>query len=356
MSTIKLIDKARTQIITKHAFFSSILLKRTILEVQSGTASMDRGGTIRYNPAWIESEKFDAQMMVFLLCHECMHYMFMHTWRRGSRNHSLFNDACDAVINETLIKMNVGKFIEGGIRWPGAEDMNAEEVYELMLKQQQDSGESPDGNKGGGSIGPDLAETGDGDPETGEGEGQPVTAEQLAAQEAAVKVDIAQARNAAKQIGQMHGLMDRIVAEILTTKVPWYEYMERFFTRQSDNDFSYEKCDRRYMSRRLWLPGLSGFGMGTVCIIVDVSGSVSARELAEFSANINKILEACMPEKTVVIFCHSRVVGTPMEYGPDEFPIRLSCPESGGTDMTKGIDYVMEHHPDADEDVRRSGA
>jgi predicted metal-dependent peptidase len=362
-----LLPKAKTRIITRHAFFSSILLKRPIGLITHGSARMHRSGKIEINLEWCEKHDITVGNMVFLLCHECMHYMFMHTWRRGTRDPSLWNIATDAVINETLIAMGVGDFIKGGVRWKGAQDMSAEEVYAAMLSMMDGklpeggmpAGGSDDGQVPGmGGIGRDLCETGEGD---GDGDGEDgadgddgmssskmPTETELKGKEAELKVEIAQARNAAKQIGQLHGLMERLVEDLLTVQTPWYEYMERFFTRAVDNDYSFAKCDRRFIHQRVWLPGLDGHGMGKAGIIVDVSGSISSRELSEFSGNINKILESCQPEKTIVAFCHTRVVGTPDEYGPDEFPIRLKCSESGGTDMTSAINWFMQHHPDVD--------
>jgi predicted metal-dependent peptidase len=363
-----LIPKAKTQIITRHAFFSSILLKRPLGLMDHGTARMHRNGKIEINLAWCESVGLTVGNMVYLLCHECMHYMFMHTWRRGNRDPMLWNMATDAVINETLIHMQVGDMIKGGVRWKGAENMSAEEVYDAMLKEM--GGKLPEGGMpaegqgsgdgtGGqvpamGGIGRDLCETGEDGGEDGDKEDdgmssskQPTEAE-IKGQEAELKVEIAQARNAAKQIGQLHGLMERLVEDILTVPTPWHEYMERFFTRSVDNDYSFSKCDRRFIHQRVWLPGLDGHGMGKAGIIVDVSGSINQRELTEFSGNINKILESCQPEKTIVAYCHTQVVGTPDEYGPDEFPIRLKCSESGGTNMVSAINWFMRHHPDVD--------
>jgi predicted metal-dependent peptidase len=57
--------------------------------------------------------ELSAEERVFLLAHEAMHVAHMHNFRIGTRNHKLWNDACDYAINIGL--RNAGlKLPQGG--------------------------------------------------------------------------------------------------------------------------------------------------------------------------------------------------------------------------------------------------
>ena len=98
-------------------------------------AAVTPRGRILYNPEAIE--KLSVEEIVFLLCHEVLHIAFSHSLRRGEREHYLFNIASDAVINEMLIELEIGKFIDSGVRLRGAQSRTAEDIYDETLKENQ---------------------------------------------------------------------------------------------------------------------------------------------------------------------------------------------------------------------------
>ena len=124
----EVIDKltqAKTRLSLTEPFFSTILYRfPTQATDLVPIAAVTPRGLILYNPKAIEN--LTVEEIVFLLCHEVMHIALAHCLRRDSRDHHIFNIACDAVINETLIAMGIGQFIENGIRMPGAENRTAE--------------------------------------------------------------------------------------------------------------------------------------------------------------------------------------------------------------------------------------
>lgn len=353
------IDRAKTQIIMNHPFYASILLKRPLIEtVQIPTAAVNAKGQIYYNPEWFGELTIDEIM--FVLCHECMHYMWMHCLRRYHREAKQWNKACDAVINETLKKCGVGSMPAKGIEWPGAEDLSSEQVYDLMTNNSTTTSGGSGGEVSDDSQGPQGQQDGQSDGGNDEGwgigndidESEQLDESERAQIEAEVKVEIQQAANAAKQMGKMPGILERFVEALLEVKTPWYEKLYQFFSRLVEDDFSWERFDRRFLFLDIRLPWFAGQGLNKVVIIVDVSGSISDDELQEFSGHVNTVLEACNPEVCYVVFVHSRVVTSDIrEYTPQDFPVDLKCSESGGTDMTKGIDWMMEHHPDADATI-----
>lgn len=342
--SITVLDKAKTHLITYHPFYASILLKRELMPCESiPTAAIDARGQIRYNPKWLLS--MTRPEVEFLLAHECMHYMFTHLLRKGHRDPMLWNYACDAVINEMLKACQLGQMPKGGVEWPGAEQMSAEEVYD-MLPEKPDLPKRP----GGSGDGEGPGEQGD-EPLWGIGEDldDSVKLDEAARAEieAEARVEMREAINTAKRVGKLPAPLKRMVDKLLEVKTPWYEKMFRFFTRASDNDYSYNVFDRRFLHISTYLPWFDGQGLNKAVIINDVSGSISTDEQNEFGGHFNRILETCQPAELYCVYVHTQVCKVDM-FTPDDFPVMFECDESGGTDMTAGIKWVVENHPDAD--------
>lgn len=114
------ISKAAVGLLLRHPFFGSLLYRHDVLISESvETAAVTLNRTILLNPEFVK--KCSAPQLEFLLAHEVMHVVFAHIARRGDRDPVIYNIACDAVINETLIAEDVGAFIDGGIRMEGAQ-------------------------------------------------------------------------------------------------------------------------------------------------------------------------------------------------------------------------------------------
>ena len=393
------VDVAMNWLIQFAPFYASCLFRRKLEEVKTmPTACINVHGQIRYNPEWFAS--LTIMEVVFVLAHECMHYMLMHIARIGSRDPALWNRACDAVINEILIACGVGTPPEGAVRWPNAENMTAEEVYDAMVEAGEtgDSPEPPEGGQGkpceDGESGDSPSESDDGDEDDGdeddgdedgesgnnpsesddgdEGGGdegdtdQPqagntwcggdmdlsegeLTTEEKAVLEADVRVEMHEAVESAKRMNNMPAVLQKFTSKIMEVKTPWHSKLLRFMTEPSDDDFSWVKLDRRFVAQDEYLPWFDGQSMGEVALIWDVSGSIGSRMKDHFASHFNLILDTCQPSKVIAVPCHSRVVVDDIvEYKPEDYPVTLNCRQSGGTDMTEGLKYVYQNYPDVE--------
>lgn len=339
LAKASVLEMAITWLIMNHPFYASILLKRELRATTAiPTACVDARGTISYNPNWFAT--LNKRQIAFVLAHECMHYMFCHLLRRGTRDGRLFNVACDAVINCMLLAcgFTTDDMPEGGITYPGAEDMNAEHVYDLIKDDHKYNQKGqPGGGDGDWGIGEDLDDS------------VPLTEEARSEIEAETRVDIHQAVESAKRMGKLGGPLKRLAEELLAVKTPWYDKFYRFFTRAGETDFAYPALDRRFVGVEEYLPWYTGTGkLGKGVFICDVSGSISAAEYATMGHHLNHMLDTCQPEEFWVVFVHTEIVGEPKRYTPEDYPVVLECDDSGGTDMTVGIRWAMKHHSDAD--------
>ncbi|QGV77700.1 DUF2201 family putative metallopeptidase [Streptomyces ficellus] len=69
----------------------------------------------------------------FVLAHEMLHAALRHGDRRGARDPYLFNVAADYVVNGWLVEMGVGTMPEGLLYDPELKDLSAEEVYDRIV-------------------------------------------------------------------------------------------------------------------------------------------------------------------------------------------------------------------------------
>lgn len=324
------ITKAKTQIMIRQPFWASILLRRPLTITESvPTAAVSARAAIYVNPHFVN--KLTVQQAVFLLCHEVGHVIMDHTTRRGSRDPERWNIAGDAVINDLLKIDQVGEFIEGGVDMPGSAKKSTDQVYNELP-------ESPSGGgKGPGGIGSDI-QPGQGD---GTGNEPPMSESERKAQESQIKVELAQAAQAAKMQGKLSAAVADFVGDMLEVKTPWYDILERHMTARIRGDYSWARPNRRFISQGHYLPSTGKTPtLGELVIQVDVSGSISQKELAYYNGHMKRIVDLCAPEKVHVLYVDTRVVHH------DEFAIgeefSLSFRSGGGTYMVAGIKYLEE--------------
>ena len=314
------LDKARVEITLRHPFFASILMKRKMLpRTDIKTAAVDQRGQIYYNPDFVASKTVGE--LVFLLCHEVGHVIGQHASRLGTRNHKKWNIAGDAWINDMLRAAKVGEFIEGGVDMPGSKDETVDSIYNKLP-------DNPDGD-GPGGIGDDLLQ-----------EGQPLTPEELDKIDAETRVEIAQAAQAAKAQGKMPAELEKLVADLIDVKTPWHDILERYMTSLARGDYSWARPNRRF-AKTAYLPSVGTTQqMTSIAIQVDVSGSISERELAYYNGHLKRIVELCSPETIHVLYTDTGVVAHEVFPRGEEF--NLSFRSGGGTDMEAGFAYLDE--------------
>ena len=305
------LDKAKVQLTIKQPFIASLLLRRELtLTDDVPTASIDRRGVIRLNPKFIEP--LSDRKLQFLLAHECMHHAFSHTLRRGARDPKLWNQAGDAVINETLIQSGIGEFIEGGVRMLGADNLSSEDVYALL----QDDPEQATGGSSG--IGDDLDET-----------GEPMDETEKAEALADAQRELVEAAAAAKMTGKLPAGLARLVKESLQSHTPWHSILADYMQSFVNADYSWSRPNRRHIASGVYLPGHDRKPvMGPVVFAIDTSGSVSDHDLAHYQGHINAIVETCQPEKVIVLYCDTHIAGRD-EFGPGE-PVQFTHIAGGG--------------------------
>ncbi len=137
------ITSARSKLITKTPFFAELLMAMDTVEDESKCPTLGTDGVnIYYNPAYVDS--LNDKELTYVMVHETMHAALGHIWRRDSRDPSLFNIACDYIVNGYIDELIQGnKYASNIMARPNGLlsdnsyiNMSVEEVYRDLLKKQ----------------------------------------------------------------------------------------------------------------------------------------------------------------------------------------------------------------------------
>lgn len=323
------IDKAKAQIVLDHPFFASILLKRKLTPTKDvPTLAVDARGNIYYNEKFVED--LTVPQLVWGLCHEIGHVVGQHALRKKHRDHRKWNYAGDAWINDMLDDCGVGTRIPNTVDMKGSKDKTTETIYDELPS-------SPDGGGSGTGGSSSDWDNGLGDDIMSEN----LTESEIKEIEANGKVEIAQAAQAAKARGKLPGKLAEMVADILNVKTPWYDILERYMTDCVKQDQTWTKPNRRHIGAGVYLPSIASEpAMGELAIQVDVSGSISKRELDYYNGHLSRIIKQCNPTKVHVLYTDTDVQKyVEFEQGAD---VQLEFYSGGGTDMPAGFDYLND--------------
>jgi len=347
------IQKARTSLILDHPFFGSLLFRLKGHECRSVPTMATDGVSLYYNPDFVET--LTAATLAGTLAHEVMHPALHHHVRRSGRDPKRWNVACDFAINPLLV--DAGLSLPDGVlidnRFRG---MSAEQIYNLIESEsetEQDSSKEDGDDEPGGEGSKDEA-PGGGDlysptaPVTEGGIGQVLDAplpdeETPTIEEQAREWDVAvnQATTVARQAGKVPAGLNRTLEGAAEASVDWREMLRRLWSDTIAADYSWMRPNRRHVWADLYLPGVIREGVGEIAIAVDCSGSVNARQLALFEAEVRSILEGQRPQRVHVLYFDSEVQkAETYEAGQ---PVHLNPVGGGGTEFSSCFDWLDEH-------------
>jgi len=349
------IRKARTALLLDHPFFGSLLFRLKGDECRSIPTMATNGVVLRYNPAFVDT--LNAATLAGVLAHEVLHPALQHHVRRSGRDSRRWNEACDYAINPLLL--DAGLSLPDGVlvdhRFRG---MSAEQIYNLREAeaQPQPSGQNSASEGAGDGSGETSEKQCCTDeptaPETEGGVGQVLDAPlpddgtpSVEEQAREWRVAVNQAITLSKQAGKAPAGLARTLEGAAEAQVDWRELLRRLWSDTIPADSSWMRPNRRHIWSGLYLPGVAREGTGEIAIAVDCSGSVNARQLRLFEAEIRSIIEGQRPERVHVLYFDAEVhkVDT---YMAGEM-LHLEPVGGGGTDFGPCFDWLNEHgiHP-----------
>jgi predicted metal-dependent peptidase len=348
------IQKARTALLLDHPFFGSLLFRLGGRVTGSIQTMATDGVSLFYNPEFVE--RLNAAELAGVLAHEVMHPALQHHTRRGDRDRKRWNMACDYAINPLLLDagLTLPKDVLIDHRFRG---MSAERIYNLIDEQQgQDRSSSEEENQDDSSSDQEVGKqpgnpSADGKPTaptTPGGFGQVLDAPEperddghtVAEQVREWKIAVEQAENVAKLAGKLPAGVTRSLEQSEAAGVNWRELLRRAWSETIPSDYSWMPPNRRHIWAGLYLPGVRCEGAGEIAIAVDCSGSINARQLGLFEAEIRSILEGQHPNRVHVLYFDTEVHKA--EVYEAEQSIVLTPVGGGGTNFAPCFRWLDE--------------
>jgi predicted metal-dependent peptidase len=324
------LTEAMSYLIAQQPFFAVYMLDmmkvvESDVVPNAGTDSV----TIFVNPKFFA--KLELKERVFVLCHEILHGIMQHPERarlyqdRGvgpdlkEWSHKRWNIACDYIINDTLVKSQVGKAPAMGLFNPNfTKDDLADEVYE---KIPDDDKQNWDNHIVG-------------DPST-------------APPKAAVQRALRSAEAAAKAQGKLPDALKRLVDDFCEPQVTWQEYLRKTITSMAGRDqTTWARPNRRKLAvaPHIYWPGRAGSMTGPIAVEVDTSGSIGQKELTTFMSELHGILTDATPERLYLMYVDAEVHGEIIELSDvnELLDAASRAGGGGGTDMTVVFKEIEE--------------
>jgi len=357
--------KARMDLIFNHPFFGVLAFHLKMVELEAPVEIVDFKGkkvassnitfatdykNLYYNPklveAWLADKSVGHARVVAAIAHEIMHNVMHHGLRQQKRHQMKWNYAADLAINPILKDCG----FQVGEEWALDDkfrDMSSEAIYAKL----------PEPKTINITIGHGGSE-GDGKKQKGQGQhicgglfevtdenGKPLSTAEKDQLEAEMNILIAQAAATAKNQGKLPGALKEFVDNILEPKVRWQDKLRRFMETVSQNDYNWNRPNRRHIQRGLYLPSLHSHDLNNLVVVIDTSGSISTQDLEQFAGELSDILEVVGAGTTHVVYCDA-AVNKVETFTRNDLPLHLEVIGRGGTDFRPPFKWAEENSVD----------
>lgn len=376
----KKLATARTRLILEKPFLGALVLRLPMVRANEGwcETTFSNGKSFYYNEHYIDA--LSPEQTQFALAHEALHCALSHFARRQHRVKHRWDMACDFAINPMLINDGMKPPVDA-LYLRQYDNMTAEEIYPLLedndndqeRELEQELNEDSDNNEGEGGTGdqhdqkegkdqkqkgdkgqgeddggarqdnsePDDSEGKGNRPpdEEGEGEPDPLTPQEIESLSLQWQQRMASAAQQAIQAGKLGGSMARMVDHLLQPKLPWRMLLARYMTMVARDDYSYSRPSSRRGDPVIY-PSLRSSQLDIV-IAIDISGSISEKEVAEFVSEVDAI-KSQLRARITLLACDSKLAqGSPWKFEPwDEFAMPKKFKGGGGTSFKPVIEWA----------------
>lgn len=351
-------EVARTRMVLSLPFIAACVMMLKLVEDKSVKTAETDGSAIFYNPDFINP--LTMRQVMWLMAHEALHCVLLHHAREGKRDHELWNIAGDYAINLILDEVKQLEFINGCYIDFAYKGMSTEEIYNLLYRlSPQQQQKLKDNHKDAGSFRsakqgkPKEGESEGSESDDGAGdvkakEGQPkdgqIPSTQFSQdQETKWMIFTNQTRAIAEKMQQGFGSagLERLIDKLDDSIVPWEQKLHIFAEKVSNEEYSWNRFNRRYISSGFYFPSMHSESLGFLVIAVDTSGSISPNDLNRFAAEINAIkrIYNC---RIMVIYCDAEISQDSIQIFEEYDQVELKPRGLGGTDFRPPFEYVKK--------------
>jgi predicted metal-dependent peptidase len=325
---------ARTRLILDKPFLGALVLRLPLKAAEWCRTTATDARAFYYNPRWIES--LNGPQVQFALAHEALHCALGHFARRGHRVRRKWDIACDLAINPLLVDEGLVPPVEAFVL-DVYRGMAAEEIYpciddndnetESMDDHLWDQDNESDGGQGGQGSAPAPP--------------PPLSAQEKEQLQQQWQRHLAAAAQRAREAGKLSGQLARLTEAALAAQVSWRALLAQYLSQAARDDYTWLRPSRR--EGDVILPSLRSHS-GDIHVAIDVSGSVTEKDLAEFLGELNA-LKGTTPVRITLFACDSELAaGAPWTFEPwDELRLPQQFAGGGGTSFAPVFDWIARH-------------
>ena len=339
---------ARVGLLLRHPFFGNMATRLIIKEASDWcpTAATD-GRHLYYSVPFFA--KMDNKEIEFVIAHEILHCVFDHMTRREDRDPQIHNIAADYIVNNTLVRDNIGKKpadipIFQDFKYEGK---TSEEVYDDIYKKYDEEELK--------QLGQLLDEHIDWDKDSQDnqkapskkgnkkGQGQPsYSKEELKKIRDEIKESMMGAAQAAGA-GKVPAEIERMIKELTEPKMNWREILRQQIQSTIKNDYTYIRPSRKGWHTGAVLPGINYDETIDICIGIDMSGSIGNEQGADFLGEVQGIMSEYQ-DYNIKVWCFDTKVYNEQDFTADNGMDlnQYQLMGGGGTDFNANWEYMKE--------------
>lgn len=324
---------ARVALLLKNSFFGNLATRLKLVNADEwlATAATD-GRNFYYNSRFIMMLATRGEVE-FLFAHEVLHVCYDHMGRRGDRDPQIWNIADDYAVNADLKRHKVGDFITTvpclyDIKYDGKP---AEEIYDDLIKNAKKIDLDELAEK---LLDDHLDSDGEGDGSDQEGKGAgkrpaPLTDAEREELRQEIRQNIIAAAKSCENAGNIPAGIHRMVESITEPKMPWRELIQTNLTSAIRSDYSFIRPSRRGWHMDAIMPGMTPGEEIDIAVAIDMSGSISNKQAAQFLGEIRGIMES-FDSYRIHVFCFDTEIYNVEDFTSDNMDTIESYEPKGG--------------------------
>lgn len=281
------------------------------------------GEFLKWNPDFFMN--LDKETRITVLAHELWHIAFMHMVRGLGLDPETFNIAADHVIN--LMLKEHGYYMGGFPYYMDSKYINwsTEQVYDDLLNNPKP--------KISNGLGSDIEYKNGSDKEM----------EQYKNNIVGKVISAATVARITNQAGDIPGEITNVIDKFLNPQLPWELLLQNFFNDMTDLEYSYRRPNRRYDDPIM--PGMAGItGLEHLMYGIDISGSVSDKDILIFNSEVKHIKEEFNPEKLTLVTFDVKIRNT-YEFDRNESFEKIVVTGRGGTSLYPLFKLAKQEQP-----------
>ena len=335
---------ARVGMLLRASFFGNLATRLKLVNADEwcSTAATD-GRNFYYNTRFIKMLK--PKEVEFLFGHEVLHVVYDHFGRRGERDPLLSNVAADYCVNADLKKHRIGEFITSVpcLYESKYEGMSYEEVYDDLYKNAEKININDLIQK---LLDDHMDGDDEGDSDSQDGEGRAKRPKLTAEEKAAIRDEIKEAMLSAAQTcdaGNIPAGVKRMIQELTEPKMDWRELIRQQIESTVKSDFTWMRSGRKGWDMDAVMPGMKTQEAIDICVMVDMSGSISESQGRDFISEVKGIMET-FQDYRIHIGCFDTEVYNMQIYTSDNLEdiAEYKLVGGGGTDFDCFFDYFKK--------------